>query len=70
MFQLFVALRRGQSVNMAMYILLSFSSFISCIGVSYYRKITLHEIKVLENNESRMNKINTKEEEEFHNKGN
>ena len=49
-FVLFVPLRRGQSVSMAMYILLSFSSSISCIGVPYYRIIMLHEIKVLEIN--------------------
>ena len=49
--------------------------------IPYYRKLTLHEIKVLEinasqinanlvENEFRMNKINAKEEVEFHNKGN
>ena len=42
----------------------------------YYRKITLHEIKMFEINanlmekEFRMNKINAKEDIEFHNKGN
>ena len=42
----------------------------------YYRKITLHEIKMLEINANlmekgfRMNKINAKEDVEFHNKGN
>ena len=44
--------------------------------IPYYRKLTLHEIKVLEinanlmANEFRMNKINAKEEVKFHNKGN
>ena len=42
----------------------------------YYRKLTLHEIKVLEINANLMEnnfqikKINAKEEVEFHNKGN
>ena len=47
----------------------------------YYRKLTLHEIKVLEinatwinanlmENDFRIKKINAKEEVEFHNKGN
>ena len=42
----------------------------------YYRKLTLHEIKVLEidanlmGNDFRIKKINAKEEVEFHNKGN
>ena len=41
----------------------------------YYRKLTLHEIKVLEinanlmANDFRIKKINAKEEVEFHNKG-
>ena len=49
--------------------------------IPYYRKLTLHEIKVLEinatqinanlvENEFRINKINAKEEVEFHCKGN
>ena len=44
--------------------------------VPYYRKLTLHEIKVLEinanlmGNEFRINKTNAKEEVEFHCKGN
>ena len=43
---------------------------------SYYRKLTLHEIKVLEinanlmENDFRIKKINAKEEVEFHDKGN
>ena len=42
----------------------------------YYRKLTLHEIKVLEinatlmENDFRIKKINEKEEVEFDNKGN
>ena len=42
----------------------------------YYRKLTLHEIKVLEinanllENDCRIKKINAKEEVQFHNKGN
>ena len=42
----------------------------------YYRKLTLHEIKVLEinanlmENDFRIKKINAKEEVEFHNKEN
>ena len=42
----------------------------------YYRKLTPHEIKVLEinanlmANDFRIKKINAKEEVEFHNKGN
>ena len=45
-------------------------------GIPYYRKLTLHEIKVLEinanlmGNDFRIKKINAKEEVEFHNKGN
>ena len=55
------------------------SSTCSCMRVftvPYYRKLTLHEIKVLEinanlmGNDFRMKKINAKEEVEFHNKGN
>ena len=49
--------------------------------IPYYRKLTLHEIKVLEinatsvnanlmENEFRINKINAKEEVKFHSKGN
>ena len=44
--------------------------------IPYYRKLTLHEIKVLEinanltENDFRIKKINAKEEVEFHNKGN
>ena len=44
--------------------------------IPYYRKLTLHEIKVLEinanlmGNDFRIKKINAKEEVEFHNKGN
>ena len=44
--------------------------------VPYYRKLTLHEIKVLEinanlmANDFRIKKTNAKEEVEFHNKGN
>ena len=44
--------------------------------VPYYRKLTLHEIKVLEinanlmENDFRIKKINAKEEVKFHNKGN
>ena len=44
--------------------------------IPYYRKLTLHEIKVLEinatlmENDLRIKKINEKEEVEFHNKGN
>ena len=49
--------------------------------IPYYRKLTLHEIEVLEinatkikvnlmENEFRKNKMNAKEEIEFHNKGN
>ena len=46
------------------------------LKLPYYRKLTLFEIKVLEinanlmENEFRMNKINAKEEVEFHKKGN
>ena len=46
------------------------------ICIPYYSKLTLHEIKVLEinanlmENEFRINKINAKEEVEFHSKGN
>ena len=51
------------------------------MGLPYYRKLTLHEIKVLEinatwinanlmKNDFRIKKINAKEEVEFHNKGN
>ena len=46
------------------------------VYIPYYRKLTLHEIKVLEINTNLMAKdfqilkINTKEEVEFHNKGN
>ena len=46
------------------------------IAVPYYRKLTLHEIKVLEinanlmENDFRIKQINAKEEVEFHNKGN
>ena len=46
------------------------------VYIPYYRKLTLHEIKVLEINTNlmakdfRILKINTKEEVEFHNKGN
>ena len=46
------------------------------LKLPYYRKLTLFEIKVLEinanlmENEFRMNKINAKEEVEFHCKGN
>ena len=36
----------------------------------YYRKLKLHEIKVLEINDFRIKKINAKGEVEFHNKGN
>ena len=45
-------------------------------NVPYYRKLTLHEIKVLETNANlmandfRIKKINAKEEVEFHDKGN
>ena len=45
-------------------------------NISYYRKLTLHEIKVLEinanltENDFRIKKIKAKEEVEFHNKGN
>ena len=45
-------------------------------GLPYYRKLTLHEIKVLEinanlmENDFRIKKINAKEEVEFHFKGN
>ena len=50
-------------------------------GLPYYRKLTLHEIKVLEinatlinanlmENDFRIKKINAKEEVEFLNKGN
>ena len=35
----------------------------------YYRKLTLHEIKVFEN-DFRIKKINAKREVEFHDKGN
>ena len=44
--------------------------------IPYYRKLTLHEIKVLEinanlmENDFRIKKINAKEEVEFHSKGN
>ena len=49
--------------------------------IPYYRKLTLHEIKVLEinatqinanlmENDFRMKKINAKDGVEFHNKGN
>ena len=49
--------------------------------IPYYRKLTLHEIKVLEINATlinanlmeknfRIKKINAKDEVEFHNKGN
>ena len=44
--------------------------------IPYYRKLTLHEIKVLEinanlmENDFRIKQINAKEEVEFHNKGN
>ena len=44
--------------------------------IPYYRKLTLHEIKVLEinanlmENDFRIKKINAKKEVEFHNKGN
>ena len=44
--------------------------------IPYYRKLTLHEIKVLEinvnltGNDFRIKKITAKEEVEFHNKGN
>ena len=44
--------------------------------IPFYRKLTLHEIKVLEINANvmgnyfRIKKINAKEEVEFHNKGN
>ena len=44
--------------------------------VHYYRKLTLHEIKVLEinanlmENDFRIEKINAKKEVKFHNKGN
>ena len=49
--------------------------------IPYYRKLTLHEIKVLEinvtkinanlmGNDFRIKKINAKEEVEIHNKGN
>ena len=52
--------------------------FSSSLGmaVPYYRKLTLHEIKVLEinanlmENDFRLKKINAKDEVEFHNKGN
>ena len=46
------------------------------INLPNYRKLTLHEIKVLEinanlmGNDFRIKKINAKEEVEFHNKGN
>ena len=46
------------------------------VYIPYYRKLTLHEIKVLEidmnlmANNFRVKKINAKEEVEFHNKGN
>ena len=46
------------------------------VYIPYYRKLTLHEIKVLEINTNlmannfRVKKINAKEEVEFHNKGN
>ena len=46
------------------------------IAVPYYRKLTLHEIKVLEinanlmENDFRIKQINAKEEVEFHNKEN
>ena len=45
-------------------------------SIPYYRKLTLHEIKVLETNANlmendfRIKKINAKEEVEFRNKGN
>ena len=48
----------------------------SSFHIPYYRKLTLHEIKVLEinanlmENDFRIKKINAKEEVEFHNKGN
>ena len=48
----------------------------SITHIPYYRKLTLHEIKVLEinanlmENDFRIKKINAKDEVEFHNKGN
>ena len=58
-----------------------FFASIGPIIIPYYRKLTLHEIKVLEinrtyinanlmENDFRLKKIIAKEEVEFHNKGN
>ena len=63
--------------RMSIHVRFAFSFFL----LPYYRKLTLHEIKVLEinatsnnanlmENEFRINKINAKGEVEFHNKGN
>ena len=69
-------------VDHATGVYVSFSSRTAVwVLLPYYRKLTLHEIKVLEINATQINanlmennfrikKINTKEKVEFHNKGN
>ena len=72
----------GRRKETELILLLEIMHFLSNLPITpYYRKLTLHEIKVLEinatlinanlmANDLRIKKINAKEEVEFHNKGN
>ena len=72
MFAFFQRWTRGKKIAQSFL----FTAKIITKYIPFYRKLTLHEIKVLEinanlkENDFRMKKINAQEEVEFHNKGN